>query len=147
MPAFTIKVKTGTTFTYGAYKYKVTGSSTVEFTGLKSTSTTKVVIPATVKYAGKTYNVTSIAKNALKGKTKVTSVTIGSKVTTIGASAFEGCKKLKTITISSKVLKTVGKNAFKGIDSKATIKTPKGKLSSYKKILKNKGQGSKVSIK
>ncbi|MBQ6843434.1 MAG: leucine-rich repeat protein [Agathobacter sp.] len=189
---FTIKAKKGTAFTFGSYKYKVTSSSTVAFTGLKSSKTTKVTISKTVKYGGKTFKVTSIADKALKGKTKVTQITIGANVKTIGVSAFEGCKKLskvtigsavttiedkafknctalKSITIPSKVtkidkqafygckklktiaiksakLKNVGKDALKGIYSKATIKVPKKKLTSYKKLLKNKGQGTKVRI-
>ena len=235
---FTIKAKKGTAFTSGSYKYKVTGTSTVAFNGIKSTKTTKVTIPKTVKYGGKTFKVTSIADKALKGKTKVTKVIIGDNVTvigknafygctklskvtmgtkiktigtsafkncskltkisigknvkTIGVSAFEdckklskvtigsavttiedkafkncvaltsiiipskvtkidkqafyGCKKLKTITIKSTKLKTVGKEALKGINSKATIKVPKSKLSAYKKLFKGKGQGSKVKI-
>lgn len=235
---FTIKAKKGTAFTSGSYKYKVTGTSTVAFNGIKSTKTTEVTIPKTVKYGGKTFKVTSIADKALKGKTKVTKVIIGDNVTvigknafygctklskvtmgtkiktigtsafkncskltkisigknvkTIGVSAFEdckklskvtigsavttiedkafkncvaltsiiipskvtkidkqafyGCKKLKTITIKSTKLKTVGQEALKGINSKATIKVPKSKLSAYKKLLKGKGQGSKVKI-
>ncbi|MBQ6843787.1 MAG: leucine-rich repeat protein [Agathobacter sp.] len=71
---------------------------------------------------------------------------VPSKVTKIDKQAFYGCKKLKTITIKSTKLKTVGKNALKGINSKATIKVPKSKLSAYKKLLKGKGQGSKVKI-
>ena len=189
---FDIRVKKGKVIDVGKYKYKVTGISTVAFNGIKSTKTTKVTIPKTVKYGGKTFKVTSIADKALKGKTKVTQVTIGANVKTIGVSAFEGCKKLskitfgsaattiedkafkncvaltnitipskvtkidkqafygckklKTITIKSTKLKTVGKNALKGINSKATIKVPKSKLSAYKKLLKGKGQGSKVKI-
>jgi len=235
---FTIKLDKGDAFTSGKYKYKVTGSSTVAFNGITSTKTTKVSIPKTVKYGGKTFKVTSIADKALKGKTKVTQLTIGANVTkigasafagctklskvtmgsnvtsigssafkgctkltkvsmgkkvkTIGVSAFEGCKKLsnvtigsavttiddkafknctalksitipskvtkidkqafygcknlKTITIKSTKLKTVGKEAFKKINSKATIKVPKSKLKSYQKLLKGKGQGSKVKI-
>lgn len=144
---FTIKAKTGTTFTYKEKKYKVTGTSTVAFNGIASTKTTSVTIPATVKYGGKTFKVTSISGSALKNKTKVTSVTIGTNVKTIGASAFYGCENLKVITIKSTKLSTVGKNAFKGIYAKAMIKVPESKLSSYKKLLKDKGQGSNVTIK
>ena len=78
--------------------------------------------------------------------TKVKKVTIGSNVTSIGAQAFYGCKKLKQITISSKKLTKVGKKAFKGITKNAKIKVPKKKLKAYKKLLKNKGQGSGVTI-
>lgn len=144
---FTIQAKKGTAFNYGKNKYKVTGAATVAFTGIKSAKTTSVTIPATVKYGGKTFKVTSIAGKALKNKTKVKKVTIGKNVNSIGGSAFYGCKKLKTITIKSTVLKKAGKNAFKGISKKAVIKVPKSKLSSYKKLLKKKGQGTEVKIK
>ena len=48
--------------------------------------------------------------------------------------------------VPSAKLKTVGKNAFKGIKATAKIKVPKSKEKSYKKLLKGKGQGSKVKI-
>lgn len=189
---FTIEAKKGADFTTGKYKYEVIDASSVRFKGITSSSMKKVTIPKTVKYGGASFKVTEIAKNALKNKTKVTTVVIGVNVKTIGVSAFEGCKKLtkvtigsavttiedkafknctalksvtipnkvkkidkqafygckkiKTITIKSTKLKTVGKDAFKKINSKATIKVPKSKLKSYKKLLKNKGQGSKVKI-
>ena len=143
---FTIYVKKGTTVTSGACKYKFTSTSGVAFAGIKSTKTTKVVIPKTVKIGGKTFKVTSIAKKALYNKSKVKSVTIGENVKTIGASAFQNCKKLSTITIKTTKLKSAGKNTFKGIKATAKIKVPSKKLKAYKKILKNKGQGSKVKI-
>lgn len=145
--SFTIKLDKGKNFTSGKYKYKVTGSSTVAFNGIASTKTTKVTIPKTVTYGGKTFKVTSVADNALKNKTKVTSVTIGTNVTSIGKNAFYGCKKLKTITIKTTSLKSVGKNAFKNIYAKATIKVPEKKYTAYKKLLKGKGLGSKVKIR
>ena len=143
---FTISAKKGTSFTVGAYKYKISNSREVAFAGLKSAKTTKVVIPKTVKIGGKTFKVTSVAKKALYQKTKVTSVTIGANVVTIEASAFAGCKKLSTITINTTKLKSAGKNAFKGIKATAKIKVPSKKLKDYKKILKNRGQGRKVKI-
>lgn len=143
---FTISAKKGKTFTSGDNKYKVTGSSTVSFIGLKNTKVKKVTIPKTVEYGGKKFKVTAIADKALKGKNKVTEVIVGANVKTIGKSAFESCTKLKTITIKSTKLEKVGKNALKKINSKAKIKVPKNKLKSYKKLLDGKGQGSKVKI-
>ena len=143
---FTIGAKKGTSFTVGNYKYKVTGAGEVAFVGLKK-NIAKVKIADTVTYKKATYKITSIADKALKGKTKVTSVTLGENIKKIGKEAFSGCKKLKTITIKSTNLKSVGKNALKGINAKATIKVPKAKLTSYKKVLKSKGQGKKVKIK
>ena len=58
-------------------------------------------------------------------------------------------KKLNKITIKTTKLtsKNVGNKAFKGISAKATIKVPKSKLASYKKLLKVKGVSSKAKIK
>jgi hypothetical protein len=59
---------------------------------------------------------------------------------------FAGDSKLKAITIQSKKLNKVGSGALKGISKKAKIKVPSAKLKNYKKLLKGKGQGSKVKI-
>ena len=165
---FSITAKKGSRFTAGAYKYQITGSSAAAFAGVKSSKTVRVTIPKTVKIGGREFKVTSVGKNALK-KTKITSVSIGDNIKTIGVSALEGCtkltritlgkgvteiggnafkncKKLGSITIKSVKLKKVGKNALKGVKSTAKIKVPAKKLSAYKKLLKNKGQGRKVKI-
>ena len=143
---FTIYAKKGTTVTSGAYRYKFTGNSEVAFAGIKSAKTKKVTIPKTVKIGGKIFKVTSIAKKALFNRSKVTSVTIGENVKTIGASAFGKCKRLSTITIRTTKLKSVGKNALNGVRADAKIKVPSRKLKAYRKILKNRGQGRKVTI-
>lgn len=77
---------------------------------------------------------------------KLTKVTIGKNVTKIGSGAFKNCKKLATVTITSTKLKSVGKNALKGIKSNAKIKVPAKKRNAYRKILQKKGQGKKVQI-
>ena len=79
------------------------------------------------------YRITSVKANALKGKKKITSVTIGKNVATIGAKAFSGCKNLKKITVKTSTLKKVGKQAFKGIHKKAAVKVPRNKKTAYKK--------------
>ena len=108
--------------------------------------TSNVVIPATVRLEGKTYTVSAVAGSAFSKNKKVKSITIGKNVTKIGSKAFYQCKQLKKITIKSKKLKTIGKNAFKGIHAKAKIKVPRGKLKTYRKLFKKKGQGKKVTI-
>ena len=166
---FTITIKKGTSHVIGAYKYQVTGKSTVSVTGISNKKTVKVKIPKTVTIGGKIFKVTAIGKNVFKKNTKITSVEIGDNVKTIGTSAFEGCvklakvtvgkgtieisgsafkncKKLGTITIKSVGLKKVGKNALKGIKATAKVKVPKKKLSAYKRLFRNKGQGKKVKI-
>lgn len=166
---FTITVKKGSSHTVGDCQYKVTGASAVTVMKMNNKKAVKVTIPKTVKIGGKDFKVTAIEKNAFKKNTKITSVVIGDNVKTIGTSAFEGCakltkvtvgkgvmeiggsafkncKKLGTVTIKSTKLKKVGKNALKGIKATAKIKVPVKKLSDYKKLFKNKGQGKKVKI-
>ena len=167
--SFTIKVKKGTSHKVGSYQYKVTGTSTVSFTGVKNNKVTKVKIPKTVKIGDKDFKVTAIGSRAFKNNKKITSVEIGDNVKSIGTSAFEGCiklsraalgkgiieiggnafkncKKLGTITIKSTKLKKVGKNSLKGLKPTAKIKVPARKLSAYKKLFKNKGQGKNLRI-
>lgn len=57
-----------------------------------------------------------------------------------------GNTKAKTISVKSTKLKSVGKNALKGINSNAKIKVPKSKFKKYKILFNNKGQGKKVKI-
>lgn len=148
---FTITVKKNAAYTVGSYKYKITnaktdGKGTVAVVGGKSKSLKKANIGATVKIGGKSFKITSIAKNAFKGYKKLANVTVGKNVTKIENSAFEKCAKLKTIKISATGLKSVGKNAIKGINKKATIKCPKKQLSKYKKLFKS-STGYKKTMK
>lgn len=120
--------------------YKVIASGVVEFKAPKNKKIKKLTIPATITVGNTKCKVTSIANKALKGCTKLESVTIGKNMTTIGKNAFDGDKKLKTITFKSKTIKSIGKNAFKGINSKATFKlsgTKKQKNALAKKIKKS----------
>lgn len=95
-------------------------------------------------------NVKTIGSKAFYGCKKLTSVVLPSKVSNIGAEAFKNCSKLKKVTIKSTKLTTanIGKNAFKGIYSKAVVKVPSKKLSAYKKLLTKKGlSGKQQTIK
>ena len=109
------------TFQAKNIKYTVTSAKEVKVTGPTKKSIRSVTIPATVKYKGTTY-----------------------KVTSIGSKAFYNCKKLKTVTIKSKKLKSVGKNAFKGIYKKAKVTVPKSNYKAYRKLLKKAGFSSKT---
>lgn len=129
-------------------EYAVTGKNTVEYRKpTKKTAT--VTIPDTIKADGVTYKVTSVAKNAFKGNTKMTKLVIGSNVKKIGANAFLNCKKLKNITIKTTKLTnaSVGSKAFSGVAEKVTIKVPKSKLKAYKTLLQKKGVGKKAVFK
>lgn len=159
----------GKTFTSGTSKYKVTGNRVVTYIGTTNKNTTKITIGNTVTYKKVTYKITSVYTKSLRKNTKVSQISIGNNVTAIGTSAFEGCtalksvtigtgvtsigkdafkscKKISAITIRSTKLKAVGSNAFRGIYAKAKIRVPSAKLKAYQKLLKNKGQGSKVKI-
>jgi len=102
-----------------------------------------------LKTVGIGANVKTISDRAFYKCTSLTKITIPSKVTQIGKQAFYGCKKLRTITIKSSKLtsKKVGSNAFKGTYSKASVKVPKEKFDTYKKLLQSKGLSKKATIK
>ena len=130
------KLKKGTVFAKGKLVYEVVEEckmsdgkiifGSVQVKGFKKAAkkkTATVIIPASVTSQYNTF-----------------------KVVGIKSKAFYGEKKLKKITIKSTTLKTVGKNAFKGINKKAKIKVPASKLKAYKKLLKKKGQKKTVKI-
>jgi len=92
---------------------------------------------------------TKIGDSAFQGCTGMISFTEKSaKLDTIGKKAFYGDKSLGTISLKTLKLKSakVGASAFKGIKSTCKFKVPKSKISSYKKIFKAKGAGSKFKI-
>lgn len=146
------KVKTaGGIVTQGLIYNKISGSTNkLQFAGTTiKNGLTSFEIPSSVRVFGKTYKVTSIADNALKGRTGLKKLKIGANIEHIGRGAFDGCKNLKNIIIKSKKLtiEKTNNDAFKGINSKAVIKVPKGKAEYYKKIVYAKGAGKSVKVK
>jgi len=133
-------VKKGSKVTVGNLKYKVTAKSKgkyeVSCIGRAKKSVKSINIPSAVKIQGKKYKVVSVAKEALKG-TNITSVTLGSNMTKIGEKAFYKCSSLSKITIKSSKLKSVGKNAIKGIKKRAVIHVPSKKKKAYKKLFRS----------
>lgn len=67
------------------------------------------------------------------------------RVTAICNHAFAKCKKLNSVYIGKNV-RSIGKNAFKGIHRKAVITCSKKKLSAYKKLCRKK-TGIKQTMK
>lgn len=149
--------------------------STVAVKKSKIKNPAAIHIPATVKYKGVKYKVTSISANAFKNCKKVKKVTIAGNIVSIGAGAFQGCTGMKTLKIGAKVttisakafydcrsLTSVtvqtakltaaktGKNAFtnagKNNYKTLKVKVPKNKLASYKKIFKSRGLSAKAKI-
>lgn len=142
-----IREKKGSVITRNGCQYKVTNTAQKTVSLIQGADRKKVVIPKSIKIGNRQYKVTKIANKAFQGMTQVKEVTIGAKVTGIGKEAFRDCRNLKKITVKSSNLKSVGKNAFKGIHKKAVIKVPKSKLKKYKVLIKGKGQKKTVKIK
>ena len=82
-----------------------------------------VVIPPSVTYNGRTYNVTSIGKYAFEYCTGLISVTIPNRVRLIGDSAFSGCISLTSINIPNSVT-SIGIEAFRDCSGLTTIIIP-----------------------
>ena len=74
---------------------------------------TKITVPSTIKYKGKSIPVTEIYWAAFKGMKKLKTVVIGKNVTTIGKNAFEKCVSLNTVS-GGKSLVSIGDSAFSG---------------------------------
>ena len=66
------------------YLYYQSSSNTAAYSG-------NIVIPPSVKYEGKTYNVTSIGPRAFFNCTSLNSITIPNSVTSICNGAFSDC--------------------------------------------------------
>ncbi len=117
------KVQIGDVITEFGSIYIITGNNTAAYKECVIKNKKSITIPASIKVRGTIYKITEIKPNA-----------------------FKGCKKLKKITIKTTKLKTVGKNAFKGINKKAVFRVPKKKYKKYKKLFKSK-TGYKKTMK
>ncbi|MCR5417320.1 MAG: leucine-rich repeat domain-containing protein [Lachnospiraceae bacterium] len=144
----------GRTFTTGGVTYRVTSSSADGTVAVSCSSCNyynpKIVIEDTVNIDGFDCKVTAIEAAGFRYNVNLKQIVIGSNVKKIGKEAFLGCSKLKKITVKTRLLtkKNVGKKAFAGLHSKATVKAPSGLAKSYKKILKAKGlKGKKQKVK
>ena len=99
---------------------------------------TSVAIRDEEKINGKSLRVSEVEKGAFQGLSKLKKVTIGKNIVTLGQDTFRGCSSLKKITIRSVKLKTVGKNAIKGVHKKVQIICPEGKKKVYQKLFVKK---------
>ena len=92
-----IKTKIGNLY-YGLNeddKIAVVVSSPETYTG-------EVVIPETLSYEGATFTITSVAANAFKGCSGITSVAILGIDTQISEGAFNGCNQITSLSLNTK---------------------------------------------
>jgi hypothetical protein len=87
----------------GIYYNFDAGNMEAEVTSGDTKYTGSVMIPATVKYDGTTYDVTSIGRSAFYECSSLTSITIRNSVTTIKGGAFYHCYELTEVTIPNSV--------------------------------------------
>jgi len=90
---------------------------------LKEEYSGDVVIPSTITYKGKTYNVTGIKKKAFERCANLNSLTISEGVKTIGEEAFTRCTSLRSATISEGVT-TIGNRAFYRCQGLSSVTLP-----------------------
>lgn len=150
-PSVTIsKDNVGEKITINNINYEITSvedTKTVKVTGTEK-GMKEVIIPSVIPFNKSRYKVTAIGNNAFKSNKNLLKVEIGKNINSIGENAFSSCKNLKNIVIKSNKLTSgsVGKNAFKGINSNVIIKVPKKKIKAYKKIIKAAGAGKNTIV-
>ena len=81
------------------------------------------VIISTLKYQGRTMDVTSIKYEAFRNCTVMTLCVIGNKVTSIGEAAFSGCSSLTSVTIPNSVTR-IEAAAFRGCSGLTSVTIP-----------------------
>lgn len=84
---------------------------------------TKVAIPQSFDYNGKTYTVTEIADNAFSSNTAIESVSVPGSVRIIGQDAFSECSGLKRVILDNG-LTAIQDNAFAYCSRLESIKLP-----------------------
>lgn len=99
-----------------AVSRKVESVYTSEYTG-------DVIIPQTVNYAGKTYNVTEIGESAFMSCISMTSLSLPNTIITINDNAFNSCKGLLKVNLGNSVT-SIGKWVFSSCSALANIEIP-----------------------
>ena len=159
---YKLALKKGAKKTIDGYKYQVT--KYVEPMGslggvklLKAKKGKKNVrLDDAVNIYGRHYLLTEIKDSVFKNDKKLKEVTIGSdiegiynvKLKKIGKYTFNGCSSLKTIDLKEATnLKSIGKNAFKGVPKTAKAIIPKKQKKRFIKMLKKAGFHGTFSTK
>ncbi len=119
--------------------------SAVAYAGTTNKKAVSLSVPSTIKIGGKTYKVTSVAKNALKNNKKLQKITISGNVSDIGVGAFQGCTALKTVKMGSKVT-SIGDKAFYGCKKLSSLTIGKKVSAIGKSAFQNCTALKKVTI-
>ncbi|MBE5844989.1 MAG: hypothetical protein E7302_12610 [Butyrivibrio sp.] len=139
-------VQKGQTFVKDGITYRITDTVAGK-ASVKNITGKNVVIPSMVIYNGNRYLVSSIDKKAAQNNKNLESLTIGACVRSIGDNAFYKCSKLENIRVNSGVVTKIGKNAFKGTNSKMKIVVPKDMKITYTTMFKKAGCSKNTGIK
>ncbi|HAH19028.1 leucine-rich repeat protein [uncultured Eubacterium sp.] len=125
-------------FAYKNNYYRVISGKAVEFTSTVNKKVKSIVIPATVKYNGKTYKVTKVSDNSGTFYDNVKKITFGKNIATIGKNSFH-CPKLTKIIFKGKAVKKIKKKAILDVKKKVKVKALKKVRKKYIKLLKKSG--------
>jgi uncharacterized protein YjdB len=117
-------------------EYKVDASGSVCLNGVSNKKIKKFTVPKTVEYDGKTYEVTTIGKNAGRKLKNLTKLTIGSNIVKIENGAFSNCTNLDTVTIYADNLKSIGNGFLKKIKKGTKIVIVCRTKKTYNRIIK-----------
>lgn len=121
-------------------------SKTVAVENIQNASKTTITISDAVTIMGEKYLVTEVKNGAFQRNDKIKKIIFGRNITKIESLSFSYYNQIRSIEIKSTKLKSVNKEAISCLSEKAVIKVPKSKLAAYKRLLKGKGQSSKVKI-
>lgn len=127
--------KAGKKYTRYGIIYKVIKSNSKKRTVkvIKATKNiTRAKVPNNIKIKGYKYKVVSIDKKAFIKCSHLKKVIVGKNIRNIGKKAFYKNKALGSVIIKSKKLTNIGRNAFKYIKSKCTVKIAGSKKYSQK---------------
>lgn len=85
----------------------------------------EVVVPATIDYDSRTYQVKTVSGYAFSGCTGITSVTIEDGITSVGQYAFNGCTALNSVTLPSGITQ-IATYTFNKCSALSSITIPEG---------------------
>lgn len=141
--------KKGDLVTIGNIVYKISGynDKRVRVMSLVDEQVTNVVVPNTVSFGGRTYSVTCINANALRGNKFIKKITLGKNIRSIEHNAFYNCPKLAKVVINSKNLVNISNYAFKKTKASLKVYVPtRGLISTYRSLLLDGGMSRTAKV-